>query len=284
MTERYEIGPELGRGSFGITYLGTNSAGKKVAIKAIDIAKSESLGGNIESIIEEISTLQDLTQKSDSKYISKYIEAFRAEHKGADTIFIISEYINGSSLHKYIQTNGGNLSPNRVYNLMLQLLTGLSDIHSAGYAHRDIKPDNIMITTDGVIKYIDFGLACLQQCKIDSCNNTCRGRAGTLLYMPPEFFNGQQSNSLSASQKHDVWSLGVVLFELVSGPNLFPFNVSKSEDEIKQNIARAPQYKSEYKLDDGTANRVVDSLLINNWTIRPTAKASLYFAYEILPY
>jgi len=78
-------------------------------------------------------------------------------------------------------------SPNILWPLFLQLLLGLNFIHNKGYSHRDIKPNNILITKDYTIKYIDFGIACLAECRVSECTNICGGINGTLNYMPPEF-------------------------------------------------------------------------------------------------
>jgi serine/threonine protein kinase len=78
----------------------------------------------------------------------------------------------------------------------------LGYIHAKNYAHRDIKPDNIMITNDNVIKYIDLGLSCLYKARDDYVTDTCHGHPGSLTFMPPEFFyQPQQSNQ--STQAYD---------------------------------------------------------------------------------
>ena len=278
----YQIGHELGRGTFGVTYYGYDTANnREVAIKTIDINKSMQMGADINSINEEINTLKEISGGDCSKYVACFYESFRDVLNGVDTVFIVSEYINGGSLTDFIKNNNGIIPPTALWSLYLQLILGLKFIHDRGYAHRDIKPDNILITEDYTIKYIDFGLACLQRCKITACTNTCRGSPGTLLYMPPEFFNGTREESLDGSKAHDLWSLGVVMFELAHGINMYPFDIltpDKSSllpnDQLISNIASAPQYSSNYILDDGRTNNFLTDILINNWRLRPTVDMS----------
>lgn len=280
----YQIGQELGRGTFGVTYYGTNlTTGEPVAIKTIDIAKSIEHGADLSSINEEIQTLQDV---SGNEYVANYYESFQGNFNGVDTIFIISEYIDGGSLRKFIQQNQP-IAPHVLWSLYLQLLIGLQYIHNKGYAHRDIKPDNILITQNLKIKYIDFGLACLQRCKFTDCQNTCRGTPGTLLYMPPEFFNSTRSNSLEGSKAHDVWSLAVVMFEMANGLSAYPFDALNNgqildNTTLQNNIAVAPQYQSNYLLDDERTNTYLSTLLINDWKQRPTVDNCIAFELSLL--
>lgn len=278
----YQISKELGRGTFGVTYLGYDTINnREVAVKTIDIRKSRELGANLDSINEEIDTLKEISGGDCSKYVACYYESFQDNFGGTDTMFIISEYISGGSLTDFIVANSGTIPPTVLWSLYLQLLIGLKYIHERGYAHRDIKPDNILITDDYTVKYIDFGLACLEKCRVASCTNTCKGSPGTLFYMSPEFFNGTHQDSLASSKAHDIWSLAVVMFEMAHGLNVVPFQVITPDgssvlpkDQIKANISRAPAFSANYTLDDGRTNTFLNSLLVNDPSYRPTVEMS----------
>lgn len=260
----YELLKELGRGSFGVTFLGRNTkTGQKVAVKTINISESSRKNVGLASILEEINTLKDLTGTGNCyEYIACYFDSFRDFLNGQDTIFIISEYIDGIDLGKFMEINKDGLDPGFLWPIMLQLILGLKYIHSRDYAHRDIKPENILITRDFKIKYIDFGLACMQK---------CRSGSGTLFYMPPEFFNGTSENSMKASQAHDIWSLGVVFFNLTNGYQHFPFDTKYlDENHIMKNISSSPKYTAVYNFDDDhRTENFVNRILINDWVKRP---------------
>lgn len=284
----YKLSKELGRGAFGVTYLGEDAQKRKYAVKAINIRKSEELNVNTKTIEEEINTLAELSRGVCSPYIACYKDSSNVNLNGEPTILIVSEFIDGFSLTKIIESNSGTLAKNGVWPLMMQLLLGLRYIHSKDYAHRDIKPDNIMVTKDLHIKYIDFGLACLDKCHTDYCTNTCRGTPGTLYYMPPEYFTGKQQNSLVGSKAHDVWSLAVVICELLYGLYAYPYPVADekgyfAEDVVYNNIASAPSIYRVYEYDDGRSDKFVQSLLINEWTSRPTIDEALELYITTIP-
>lgn len=281
--EQYQLIKELGRGAFGVTFLAINrSTGQKVAVKAIDIQKSTERGGDLRLIQDEIETLKYLASdhKAGSKYLAKYYDTFKGHLDDIETIFIVSEYIDGQDLYGFLNTFPRGIPSNILWPIFTQLLLGLKYIHDNGYAHRDLKPENILITKNNEIKYIDFGLACLQKCRQEACENTCTTQSGTVLYTPPEFYKGDYRITLDTEKAHDIWSLGVVMYELTFGKEKYPFEITNGTSQLGQNIAQAPIFRYQYRGDDGRTLIYLKQMLINNINRRPTVGQCLYLLLD----
>ncbi len=122
-------------------------------------------------------------------------------------MFIVMEYIDGETLRKKLER--GPVGPGEALDIAIQIAEGLAGAHEHGITHRDLKPANIMITNDGVAKIVDFGLAKLSG---QTVLTKAGSRIGTAAYMSPEQTRGDQ-----VDQRTDLWSLGVVLYEMLSG-------------------------------------------------------------------
>jgi serine/threonine protein kinase/Tfp pilus assembly protein PilF len=121
--------------------------------------------------------------------------------------FICMEYIEGESIKELIKEEV--LSIDRILKIAIQIAEGLNAAHRKGVIHRDIKSDNIMITSEGVVKITDFGLAKLK----DAPGVTVSGSVlGTLQYMSPE-----QVQGLASDFRSDIFSFGVVMYEMITG-------------------------------------------------------------------
>src|ERR1051326_5910396 len=126
-------------------------------------------------------------------------------------IFIVMEYIEGRSLRTLI--DGGPLPIREALKIALCVSEGLHAAHTHGIVHRDIKPENIIITGDAFAKIADFGLARSAGAAAEAGSGTI---SGTIGYMSPEQLRGEQVNHLS-----DIWSVGVVLYEMLTGRRPF---------------------------------------------------------------
>lgn len=122
-------------------------------------------------------------------------------------IFIAMAYYEGETLQKTVANK--QLSVSSAIDIATQIANGLARAHQHGIVHRDIKPANVMITKDGAVKILDFGLAKLiGRTRITKSGTTL----GTVAYMSPE-----QAQGLEVDQRTDIWSLGVVLYEMLAG-------------------------------------------------------------------
>lgn len=126
--------------------------------------------------------------------------------------YIVMEYLNGVTLQDRLDT--GPLSPAETADVMDQVAAGLEAVHAQGVVHRDIKPSNIMILPGGVVKLTDFGVAYSAD---DPALTTQGMMVGSPSYMSPEQANGQ-----AASSATDIWSLGVLLFHMLTARLPFP--------------------------------------------------------------
>src|SRR5437667_4629437 len=155
--------------------------------------------------------------------------------------FIATEFIEGIPLRASITC--GRLNPHAALEIAVQVASALAAAHEAGVVHRDIKPENIMLRPDGYVKVLDFGIAKLTEQRLASDNHTGETTAvlqtrlglvlGTAHYMSPEQARGQKVDARS-----DIWSLGVVLYEMVGGSP--PFRGETPSDCIASILTTEP--------------------------------------------
>ncbi|MCR5577114.1 MAG: BspA family leucine-rich repeat surface protein [Oscillospiraceae bacterium] len=168
---RYILGHVLGQGGFGITYIALDYQTKeRVAIKeylptefagrstdspsvlVYSGERAENFAYGMEQFLEEAKTLATFNGDSHIVRIYSYFEE-------NSTAYFCMEYVDGLPLNRYMATKGGRLSPKEADRLLLPLMESLESVHAKGIVHRDIAPDNILVTSDGTAKLIDFGAA-----------------------------------------------------------------------------------------------------------------------------
>lgn len=128
-------------------------------------------------------------------------------YAGEESALVITEYISGMTLREYMENNG-IMQESVVCNLVGQLLEVLQVVHAQGIVHRDINPDNIMISGDGVLKLIDFGIA--RERKAGKNQDTTI--LGTVGYAAPEQFGFMQTD-----ERTDIYALGVLMNKMLTG-------------------------------------------------------------------
>ncbi len=197
---RYEIIEELGKGGMGNVYrVVDNKINEEVALKLLkpEIAADK-------TILERFSNELKLARKIVHKNVG------RMYHLGEDkgTHFITMEYVSGQDLKGLIRQTG-QLAVGTVINIAKQVCDGMEEAHKLGVIHRDLKPNNIMIDREGNVRILDFGIArSLKEKGITGAGVII----GTPEYMSPEQVEGKE-----ADQRADIYSLGVILYEMVTG-------------------------------------------------------------------
>ncbi len=165
--------------------------------------------------------------------------------------FIATEYIDGLTIRELIAQNA--LSLKEILDITEQVAAGLSAAHAAGIVHRDIKPENLMRRSDGIVKILDFGIAKLLEPDIAESKTTASSRTeteagvilGTVNYMSPE-----QARGFAVDEGTDIWSLGVVLYEMVTGR--LPFGGATRVDTL---VAILDREALPLRIPDGGATR-----------------------------
>ncbi|MDN5280302.1 MAG: eukaryotic-like serine/threonine-protein kinase [Clostridiales bacterium] len=198
--EIYEIQSELGAGGMGKVYKALDTAlNRTVAIKVLhdSTTKDKSV---VDRFIQEGQVLATVGHRN----VMGIYASSRDKKTGRP--FLVMEYIEGKPLSKLKDVLAKDQT--QAVPIMLQLAEGLAACHDKGIIHRDLKPGNIIITSSGIVKILDFGIA------KTSANLTKTGMTvGTPEYMSPE----QCTGSKNLSSKSDIYSLGIIFWEMIFG-------------------------------------------------------------------
>ena len=230
---RYRIEEEIGAGGMGVVYrVRDERLGRILAIKVLKTG-----------LLSEPASRKRF--RNEALMLSKLnhpaIQVIHDFDEVDGTDYLVTELVPGVSLDERVRT--GPLSEKEVVRIGAQLAQGLAAAHAAGVLHRDLKPANLRVSADGHLKILDFGLATLsneailQMSKTLSASDVPSGVAGTLPYMSPEQLLGNE-----VDERSDIYSAGVVLYELSTGQ--LPFRdqlVPKLTDSIVHQKAASPR-------------------------------------------
>lgn len=201
---RYRIVEEIGRGGMGRVYKAKDTdLGITVALKMIRPEYSSR-----PDFIERFKKETLLARSISHENVIRIHDLGEVE----EIKFISMDYIKGQNLKEFIRTSG-KLSVETAISITRQICEALRVAHKKGIVHRDLKPQNIMIDNDGQVYTMDFGLAKSLEAQEDDLS---RGIVGT-----PQYFSPEQAKGEKADQKSDIYSLGIVLFEMLTGKKLF---------------------------------------------------------------
>jgi beta-lactam-binding protein with PASTA domain len=197
---RYRVESHLARGGMADVYLGTDTRLERPV--ALKIMRAE-LASDEDFVRRFIGEARSVARLSHPNVVAVF-------DQGADgrTLYLAMEYVRGQSLRALL-TGRGRLPPAEALDIMEGVLAALAAAHEAGLAHRDVKPENVLLTQAGAVKVVDFGLARL----VAGASHTKTGMLiGTAAYLAPE-----QVARGAADARSDVYAAGIVLFELLTG-------------------------------------------------------------------
>ena len=250
----YRIHSKIGAGGMGEVYLATDTLlDRKVALKILP-AEVTSNGQRIRRFLQEAKAASSLNHP----HIITIHEVGQAD----STYFIATEFIDGQPLRVIVKRE--QLQLERIIDIAIQIASALTAAHDVNIVHRDIKPENIMLREDGYVKVLDFGLAKLMRQSVldpeaSTMVNTADGIVlGTLSYMSPE-----QARGLEVDARTDIWSLGVVLYEMVTGRP--PFEGTTTSDVLASLLDREPSPMARYSPEVPTdLERIIKKALAKN--------------------
>ncbi len=221
-----EVAPQ-GQNSFCFNFILNDTEGRRYLLKAIRLSRTEA--ENPDTVITEVEASRVVR--------SPYFASLRDSRRQHDCVFLLFDYLHGNNLSDFIQNKQQAFSEQEVIEIGIHLLRGISDLARAGIRHQDIKPENIFITDDNQVKILDFGSARFRQPTFRGSTKTNR------LYSAPEQLYASKPGALemlrlTCDERSDVYSVGCILYLLLTGSVPFASNREKLEHQIPPAITR----------------------------------------------
>ncbi|HVQ41902.1 MAG TPA: serine/threonine-protein kinase, partial [Vicinamibacterales bacterium] len=266
----YQLRSKIGAGGMGEVYRATDTRlGRDVALKVLP----PGVGRDPERLARFQREAKALAAIDHPNIVTVYsVEEADAPDAGGRVHFLTMQLVEGQSLDKAMPVGG--FATDRVLDIAIRLADGLAVAHEKGIVHRDLKLANVMLTPDGAVKILDFGLAKdVRAADAAEETQTSAGATafgvvmGTPAYMSPEQIEGKPVHASS-----DMFSLGIVLFELVTGKR--PFTGDTPAALASSILRDAPPRASQLKPGVPSAlDALIAECLDKNSARRPTAKA-----------
>jgi serine/threonine protein kinase len=254
VAERYRVGDPLGRGGMGEVFRATDELlGREVAIKLLLPARRE----------PEMAERFHREARAAASLSDPHVVAAYDFGPYDDGFFLVLELVEGRTVAVELR-QFGPFGPDRALDVIRQSAAGLAAAHRNDIVHRDVKPQNLLITPDGTVKVTDFGIA---RFLTDTTTTlTANGQVlGTSYFLAPE-----RAQGLPAGKASDVYALGCVLYQLVTGHP--PFQGDQPAGVMYQHVTTAPTPPSDLRPQlAGEFERLLMSMLAKDPADRPTA-------------
>jgi eukaryotic-like serine/threonine-protein kinase len=223
LDDRFRIVARLGAGGMGVVYRAVQlSIGREVALKVVRGEPDEMAN---ERFLREARLASRLSHPA-------IVTTYDYGRTGSGELWIAMEPLHGRSLRS-ILIDDGALPLDRALAIAEQVAAALASAHAAGIVHRDVKPSNLMVLDDGSVKLLDFGLARARRCGDDASLTRSGVVCGTPAYLAPELALGA-----GADERSDLYGLGVILHEMLSGDH--PFPAATPEAQVARMLNEAP--------------------------------------------
>jgi tetratricopeptide (TPR) repeat protein len=233
---RYRVIEELGLGGMGRVYRVLDTKlNEEVALKVIRPEIAADRG-----VLERFSAELKLARQIVHRNVARMFDL----NESAGVPYITMEYVRGENLKRLIR-QVGRLSPSQALTYACQICDGLAEAHRAGIIHRDLKPQNIMIDEEGQAKILDFGLARLLAQEGGEGGGS--SHSGTPAYVSPQQIKGEPADARS-----DIYSLGVLIYEMLTGRP--PFRAERLEEIIDMHLHELPE--APHDLDPGISTEL----------------------------
>ena len=225
---RYKIVKTIGIGGMAVVFEAYDiTTGKRVAIKML----KDTIENDTQAIRRFINESRAISMMDSDNIVKIYYVSVSGPHK-----FIAMEYIDGITLREYMN-HKGMVSWSETVEFAIQILTALGHAHSKGIIHRDIKPQNIMLTEGGYVKVTDFGIAKIPKAETLTMIDKA---IGTVYYISPE-----QARGLKIDARSDLYSLGIMMYEMVTGR--LPFVGEAAISVLVSHMNEMPKPPTMYK-------------------------------------
>uniref|UniRef100_A0A7S3KWC2 Protein kinase domain-containing protein n=1 Tax=Euplotes crassus TaxID=5936 RepID=A0A7S3KWC2_EUPCR len=253
ISDHYNLMEKLGFGTYSQVRRGIHK--KSEEIYAVKISKGQTSGNFLKNEAEILKQLN-------SDFIPKFHE-FQTD-SFSNKSYLVMEYVKGTSLDKFIEENGA-LSEEESLRILKQLISAVKELHSNGYAHRDIKPQNIIITEDKNLKLIDFNISKRMKSGSESDDEECKFKSIFFTQISsPKYSAPELSLQECYSESIDIWGIGLAFAEML-------FNISnESLQELKEGLSDVlVELNSTNKISEETLSWLV-TMVSANPKLRPS--------------
>lgn len=222
----YKVLEPIGKGGMGRIFLAEHtSLQRRVAIKVLQVEKAKN-----QELLQRFYREARAAAALDHPNIVKIFDV----NQGAGTHFLVMEYVHGMTLQQIV-TARGPIHYQKAIQYIIQTATGLKHAHEKGFIHRDIKPDNIILSTEGVIKILDMGLARSLDQEQDNVTKLMNPNA---IYGSVDYISPEQSIGGAVDARSDLYSLGATLFALITG--VAPFSGTSAQVLVSHQLTEVP--------------------------------------------